>query len=178
MGEFLLGSQGNRVQWLRLSDLGFPGGPVVKNLPANAGDTCLISLCSKILHALEQLSPGATNTKAHILETVLCNKGTISRRNPHAAMKSSPVRSKWRKQGFTEQRRPSAAKINWFKKKKVLWTQADLSLNPSSGKSQVGSLWQVTYYLQYLVYSPVGGLIPWDAVWIDRMQCLPRRMLE
>ena len=118
MGEFLLGSQGNRVQWLRLSDLGFPGGPVVKNLPANAGDTCLISLCSKILHALEQLSPGATNTKAHILETVLCNKGTISRRNPHAAMKSSPVRSKWRKQGFTEQRRPSAAKINWFKKKK------------------------------------------------------------
>ena len=112
MGEFLLGSQGNRVQWSRLSDLGFPGGLVVKNLPANAGDPCSISLCSKILHALEQLSPGATNTKAHILEAVLSNKGTIARRNPHAAMKSSPVRSKWRKQAFTEQRRPGAAKIN------------------------------------------------------------------
>ena len=40
---------------------GFPGGPVVKNLPASAGDTGLIP--EKILYALEQLNPCATTTE-------------------------------------------------------------------------------------------------------------------
>ena len=36
----------------------FPGGPLVKNLPSNAGDEGLIpGLGTKIPHALEQLSP-------------------------------------------------------------------------------------------------------------------------
>ena len=35
--------------------LGFPGGPVVKNLPCNAGDT-VRSLARKIPHAVGQLS--------------------------------------------------------------------------------------------------------------------------
>jgi len=35
----------------------FPGGPVVKNLPSNAGDMDLISVQgTKIPHAMEQLS--------------------------------------------------------------------------------------------------------------------------
>ena len=35
----------------------FPSGPVVKNLPSNAGDMGLISgKGTKILHAMEQLS--------------------------------------------------------------------------------------------------------------------------
>ena len=39
----------------------FPGGPVVKNLPANAGETCLIpGQEAKIPHASGQLSPLAT----------------------------------------------------------------------------------------------------------------------
>ena len=39
----------------------FPGGPVVKNLPSNAGDTSSIpGRGSKIPHAAEQLSPRAT----------------------------------------------------------------------------------------------------------------------
>ena len=39
----------------------FPGGPVVKNLPSNAGDEGLIpGLGTKIPHALEQLSPPDT----------------------------------------------------------------------------------------------------------------------
>ena len=42
----------------------FPGGPVVKNPPYNAGDAGLIpGLGTKILHAAGQLSPCATTTE-------------------------------------------------------------------------------------------------------------------
>ena len=38
----------------------FPGGPVVKNLPCNAGDTCSVpGQGNKLPHALKQLSPHA-----------------------------------------------------------------------------------------------------------------------
>ena len=40
-------------------DRGFPGGSVVKNLPANAGEPW----SGKIPHAAEQLSPCATTTE-------------------------------------------------------------------------------------------------------------------
>ena len=44
----------------------FPGGPVVKNLPANAGDTgSSPGLGTKIPHAVGQLSLRATTTEAH-----------------------------------------------------------------------------------------------------------------
>ena len=45
----------------RLGD--FPGGAVVKNLPAHAGDMGLIPWSGKIPHTAEQLSPSATTTK-------------------------------------------------------------------------------------------------------------------
>ena len=42
----------------------FPGGPVVKNLPCNPGDSGSIpGQETKILHAKEQLSPCATITE-------------------------------------------------------------------------------------------------------------------
>ena len=41
----------------------FPGGAVVKNLPANAGDTGFEPWSGKIPHATEQLSPSATTTE-------------------------------------------------------------------------------------------------------------------
>ena len=42
----------------------FPGGPVVKNPPYNAGDAGLIpGQGTKIPHAVEQLSPHATTTE-------------------------------------------------------------------------------------------------------------------
>ena len=41
----------------------FPGGPVVKNPPSDAGDAGLIpGWGTKIPHAVEQLSPSATAT--------------------------------------------------------------------------------------------------------------------
>ena len=42
---------------------GFPGGTVVKNLPANAEDTGVSPWSGKIPHAAEQLSPCATTTE-------------------------------------------------------------------------------------------------------------------
>ena len=42
---------------------GFPGGAVVKNLPANAGDTGSSPGAGRIPHAAEQLSPCATTTE-------------------------------------------------------------------------------------------------------------------
>ena len=50
------------AQWLRIR-LDFPGGEVVKNPPANAGDTGSESRFAKIPHAAEQLSPCATATE-------------------------------------------------------------------------------------------------------------------
>ena len=42
----------------------FPGGPVVKNLPSNAGDTGSIpGLGTRFPHAAGQLSPHATTTE-------------------------------------------------------------------------------------------------------------------
>ena len=41
----------------------FPGGTVVKNPPANAGDTGSIPWSGKIPHAAEQLSLCATTTE-------------------------------------------------------------------------------------------------------------------
>ena len=42
----------------------FPGGPVVKNPPSNAGDTGSIpDQGTKIPHAVGQLSPGATTAE-------------------------------------------------------------------------------------------------------------------
>ena len=43
---------------------GFPGGPVVKNPPSNAGDTGSIpGQANKIPHGVGQLSPCATTTE-------------------------------------------------------------------------------------------------------------------
>ena len=42
---------------LKTSSGGFPGGAVVENLPANAGDTGSSPGLGKIPHAAEQLSP-------------------------------------------------------------------------------------------------------------------------
>ena len=41
----------------------FPGGSVVKNLPANAGDMGSSPGLGRSPHAVEQLSPGTTTTE-------------------------------------------------------------------------------------------------------------------
>ena len=62
---------------------GLPGGPVVKNKPANAEDMRSISSSgTKIVHAVGQLSPCATNTEPAGLEPVLHNKRSHSKEKP------------------------------------------------------------------------------------------------
>ena len=56
---------------------GFPGGSVVKSLPANAGDMGLILGWGKIPHASEQLSLGATS-----VEPVLLSPGAATTEAP------------------------------------------------------------------------------------------------
>ena len=43
----------------------FPGGPVVKNVPANAGDMGSVLVLGRSPQALEQLSPCAATTEAY-----------------------------------------------------------------------------------------------------------------
>ena len=47
----------------KILSMGFPGGSVVKNLPANAGDMGLIPVLGRFPQALEQLSLCATTTE-------------------------------------------------------------------------------------------------------------------
>ena len=85
----------NKLLW------GFPGGSVVKNLPANAGDTSsspglgrshmprsnkaqapqLLSLHSRA-HEPQLLSPHATTTEPVHLEPMLCNKRSHRNEKP------------------------------------------------------------------------------------------------
>ena len=78
---------------------GFPGGLVVENLPANAGDTGSSPGLGRSHMATEQLGPWATTTDPARLEPVLRDKrGRDSERPAHrdeewpplAATKESP----------------------------------------------------------------------------------------
>ena len=71
--------------------LGFPGGAVVGNLPANAGDTGS-SPSGRIPHAAEQLGPWATIAEPAHLEPVLRNKrGRDSERPAHCDEEWPPL---------------------------------------------------------------------------------------
>ena len=72
----------NSIQFKKYLLRDFPGGPVVKNLPSNAGDEGLISgWGTKIPHAAGQLSPRATTTElTHLNET-----------EAHALQRKDPV---------------------------------------------------------------------------------------
>ena len=86
-------------------DRDFPGGPVVKNLPCNAGDAGSIpGQGTKIPHAAGQLSPCATttelprlNTRARVLQTTEPTRPgarapQLERENPHATTREKPAR--------------------------------------------------------------------------------------
>ena len=71
---------------------GFPGGAVVENLPANAGDTGSEPWSGRIPHAAEQLGPCATTTEPARLEPVLRNKrGHDSERPAHRDEECPPL---------------------------------------------------------------------------------------
>ena len=58
---------------IKRNERDFPGGPVVKNMPYNAGDAGLIpGQGTKIPHAAGQLSPSATTTELACLNWRAC----------------------------------------------------------------------------------------------------------
>ena len=84
----------------------FPGGPVVKNLPSNAGDAGLITgWGTRFPHAARQLSPCATTTELAGLNKRACVPQTtelmrpgactpqLERENPHTTTREKPTHS-------------------------------------------------------------------------------------
>ena len=97
-------SEKSSVSNLKKCTEGFPGGTVVENLPANAGDTGSSPGLGRSHMPLEQLGPWATITEPARLEPVLRNK-----RGPRTAMKSDP-RLPQLKKALEQKRRPNTAK--------------------------------------------------------------------
>ena len=102
----------------------FPGGPVVKNLLANAGLVLLVDMGSipglenKIPHATWQLSPGPTTIQAYALPRASAPQQekppqweapTLQLENkPHSLQLEKAGAQQWK--AHTQQCRPSAAK--------------------------------------------------------------------
>ena len=76
----------------------FPGGPVVKNTPSNAGDTGSIpGRGTKIPHAAGQLSPRAATTdpmRSGACAPQLGRSPCAATKSPRAAMKDPTCRKK------------------------------------------------------------------------------------
>ena len=86
----------------------FTGSPVVKNSPANTGDTGLIPGPGRIPHAVEQLSLCATTTEARAPQE------KQPQWEAHTTQrKSSPRSPSTRLKACTQQWRPSTAKIKY-----------------------------------------------------------------
>ena len=98
---------------IKLEKKYFPGGPVVKNLPAGTGDKGSIPGLGKIPHVTGQLSLCATTT-----EPVLRNKRSHHKEKPAPRLKSSS-RSPQLEKAHVQQQRPSTIKIKFKKKKKT-----------------------------------------------------------
>ena len=91
---------------------GFPGGAVVKNLPANAGDTGSSPGPgrSHIPHAAEQLIPWATTTEARVPTARAPQQEKPPQWEAYAPQwKSSPCSPQLEK-ARAQQQRPKAAK--------------------------------------------------------------------
>ena len=109
---------------LIFSSSDFPGGPVVKNPPANAGDIGLIpglgrSHMQQGNHKLQLLSLTLRLVKPARLEPVACNKRSrLSEKHTHHDQRVAATHQNWRKPA--QQWRPSAHKnkeiSKYFKK--------------------------------------------------------------
>ena len=105
---------------LKSQALGFPVGSVVKNLPANAGDS-FNPWSRKIPHAIEQISPCTTTTEPMCrtyrsrcaLETMLHNKRSHHNEKPTHCNEEQPLLAATRKKP-AQQQRPSMAKNTWL----------------------------------------------------------------
>ena len=117
----------------------FPDGPVVKNLPANAGDASLIPGLGRLrvlrgnwAHAPQLLRP-------ECLQPMLCNKKRHCSEKPALQLESSypPPPSQQLEKACIQKRRPSTAKNQWINWKKK--TLKKIESSHPSGSSQCTS---------------------------------------
>ena len=94
--------------FLKFKNREFPGGPVVKNLPYNAGDVGLIPCQgTKLPHATGQLSLHATTTElAHLNREPACHK-LQSPRTLQPASHNYRARAPWSLCATTRERKPT-----------------------------------------------------------------------
>ena len=71
-----LGAVKQKIKKKKKNSGDFPGGPEVKNLPANAADMGLIR---KIPHATEELNPWATTTESMLQSPCSTKEATATR---------------------------------------------------------------------------------------------------
>ena len=92
---------------MKTKDWGFPGGLVVKNLPANAGDMGSIPGFRRIPHTSEKLSLCATSTEATRPRTCVSHRRSLC-----TARESSP-HCNWRKPSHSNED-PEQSKIHTY----------------------------------------------------------------
>ena len=118
---------------LKLCHRDFPGGPVVKNLSCNAGDTGpILGRGTKIPHASGQLSPRTTTTEPARLNYrahALWSPRATTREKPVHAPQQSKEPTCCNERSRVLQLRPDVAKeqINKFKKHKKLCHMSDFT---------------------------------------------------
>ena len=136
----------------------FPGGPVVKNLPANTGDLGFDSLSRKIPHALGQLSPCVATTEAQAPIACALQQEKPPQWEVHASNKEWPSLATTRKS-------PQAATKTQHNqnKRRTVW---DISASPSSSLPKYSSM-QDSKWIAYL-YS---GIYRWVAFNIKLIMC-------
>ena len=150
---------------------GFPGGSVVKNPPANAGDMRWIPGSREIPHATEQLSPCTTTIEpvlqspgiaaTEALEPVLCDKRRYRNKKPASPLERS-LHSPRLEKHLLSNKDPAQPKVNkqntFFNSgRKIFQVKLCLTQNPMASyyiQSQVKVLTMVYYALSNLGLSP------------------------
>ena len=78
------------IQYQEDNFLGFPGGAVVENLPANAGDTGSSPGLGRSPHATEQLGPLVITEPARLKPVLRSKRGRDGERPAHRDEEWSP----------------------------------------------------------------------------------------
>ena len=88
--------------------MGFPGGAVVENLPANAGDTGSSPGLGRFPRAAEQLGPEPQLLSLRVWSLCSATREAAIVRGPRTAMKSGPRLPQLEK-ALAQKRRPNTA---------------------------------------------------------------------
>ena len=94
-----------------MTPLGFPGGAVVENLPANAGDTGSSPGLGRSHMPWSNWAREPQLLSLRVWSLCSATKEAVTVRGPRTAMKRGP-RSPQLEKALPQQRRPNTAKIN------------------------------------------------------------------